>query len=73
MVSTGLSTTGMISNTATISSLYDDSDTGNNTYTAHFDVTAHIIVDLEISKSVSTAHAIPGETISYSIDYLNHV
>jgi hypothetical protein len=73
MVSTGLSTTGMISNTALISSLYDDPNTGNNAYTAHFDVSPLPKVDLQTSKSVSAAYAIPGEIISYSIDYQNDI
>ena len=73
MVSTGIGNTGMISNIASISSLYDDPDTGNNTDIAHFEISPLPYVDEASFKSVSAAYAIPGETISYSIDYQNDI
>ena len=64
------STTGSLTNTATVSTTTDDSNPSNNTDSETTEV--EVITDLELIKTVEESLYIPGNTLTYKLVAINH-
>lgn len=63
------SAVGTVSNSATVNSTTADPDNGNNTGYANTPIVSE--ADLSLTKSVSPANALPGDTVTYTLTVRN--